>query len=186
METAQPQVAETPVPTTFDPLDEASVKSYAEANAKNSSEMQSTLSSLNAKLDAIAQKEHSEKMTADINSAVDSVAKQTGIDKRDYIEFKLEKLAAENEGFKNIWDNRNQNPKALEKALEAYSHEMKNDLEFTADPQLAENHRAANQSQQSSATDSSPTYNNAAEEALAGANTEAERQVIWQKIKSGG
>ena len=182
----EPKTTEIPqVPTSFDPLDEASAKQFAEATAQSNQALLAELQDLRS---TITQKEEAkiqEQVNADINSAVDTVSESAGLDNKNYVQFRLEQRAQENEGFRRIWDNRHQNPAALDKALEAISHEMKNELDFKADPQLAENHRAASQSQQVT-TAEAPKFNNAWEEKLASADSRAEKDRIWAQLKRGG
>ncbi len=182
----EPKAAEPVVPMTFDPLDEASVRQYATQQAQSQTALQSQLQELSTKLTQYEQQSAKAKVEADIRSAVDTVS--SDIENADpvMVELYLEKMAREKPGFQAIWDNRANNPGAYNKALKAVSNDLKGRYDFKADPQLAENHRAANQSQQQSETTTVPTYSNPAEEALANASNEAERMAAWKKIKSGG
>lgn len=183
----QPQATESPViPNSFDPLDPESAKQFAEANAQTVGALQSQVQELNSMLTAQQQAKEQAKVTADINRAVDTIAEQAGIDNKDYIEFKLNKLAETNDGFRKIWENRDLKPQALEETLKAAAHQMKGELDFKADPQLTENHRAAQETTTASATTAQSEFNNPIEEALASAKTPAERQQIWRRFSQGG
>jgi hypothetical protein len=181
----EPRTAVPAMPEGFDPLDEASVKNYAALQNQNLTALQSHVQELNTKLTQSEQHNAKVKVEADIRSAVETVSSE--IDNADpvMVEIYLEKMAREKPGFQAIWDNRATNPGAFNKALKAVSNDLKGRYDFKADPQLAENHRAANQSQQQSETTTTPTYANADEESLAGAKTDAEWNREWQKIKQG-
>lgn len=182
----EPKATVPAMPEGFDPLDEASVKNYAALQNQNQTALQSQLQELSTKLTQYEQQSAKAKVEADIRSAVETVSSK--MDNADplMVELYLEKMAREKSGFQAIWDNRATNPGAFNKALEAVSNDLKGRFDFKADPQLAENHRAANQSQQQSETTTVPTYANAAEERLANATNEAERQAAWKAIKAGG
>ena len=104
------------------------------------------------------------------------------------VELYLEKKAVENPKFAQIFQNREKNPTALNKALEAISGELAGKFDFKVDPQLAENHRAANQSQQSSGNTSAQQFNNSLEERLAAAREKGPGawEQEWNRIKTGG
>lgn len=180
------QTVEPVVPMTFDPLDDASVRNYAQATAQGQSALQSQVQELNAKLTQYEQSTATAKVEADIRSAVTKVTSE--VDGLDPVmaEVYLEKRAREEPGFQSIWNNRDKNPGAYNKALGAIANELKGRFDFKADPQLAENHRAANQSQQQSETTQAPQYNNTSEERLANAKSPAEWASEWAKVKSGG
>lgn len=185
--TAEPKTVESPViPTSFDPLDPDSAKQFAEANAQGIGALQSRIEQLDQLYTAQQQEREQAKFRADLNRAVDTVAEQAGIDNKDYVEWKLNRLAEENPGFLNIWENRDLKPQALEETLKAAAHQMKGELEFKADPQLAENHRAAQETTNATATTAQTEFNNALEERLASAKSPAERDRIWNQIKAGG
>lgn len=183
----QTKPAESPViPSTFDPLDEASVKQFAETNAKTVGELQSQVQELSGLLTAQQQQEAQAKVTADINRAVDVVAEESGLENKDYVNFRLNQIAESNPNFQKIWENRHTKPEALEQVLKAAGRELKGELDFKADPQIAENHRAAQESANTTATTAATEFNNSLEERLASAKTPAERDAIWNQLKNSG
>lgn len=169
----------------IDPYDEDSLNKWA-LNTTNDqaalrSEIQNLKADVNKRNDADAQKI----IDADIKSAVSKITAQVeGIDPL-MAEIYLEKRAQEHEGFKVAWDNRNSNPSGFDGALTAIANELEGKFQ-RVDPQIAENHRAAQQSQQSNTTSAATEYANPLEEALAKAKTEGERQVIWTNAKNLG
>lgn len=187
--TSQNNVAEfTPAPAQqhIDAFDEVSLNQWATNTAENQNALQQQVQDLTSEISEFKQGQTKTKVEADIKSAVSKVTdKVVGLDPL-MAEIYLEKRAAENPGFKTIWENRESNPKALNAALDAISGEIGDKFEFKADPQLAENHRAANQSQQSNNTPAASNHNNSYEERLASAGSEAERAKIWRDIKAGG
>lgn len=188
----QPQAAEPAAPSYqappsyVDPLDENQWKSYQDASRQQQTALQSQVQELTSKLTQYEQSQMEQKVTADIKSAVDKASELSGLDNKDYVEFKLEKRAQDDANFKKIWENREANPQALEKALGIIANEIKGELDFKQDPQLAENHRAATQSQQSSGNPQESEHSNPIEEALANANSPEERDMIWRRFSRGG
>lgn len=184
---AETKPVESPaIPTGFDPLDESSVNQFSQQNAQAMQGVASQVQELSAKLDAYQQEKAQAEVSADINRAVDLVAEESGLDNRDYVEFRLSKLADANPNWQKLWDNRHTKPEALDAALKAAAHEMKGELDFKADPQLAENHRAAQESTNTSQDTTESKYSNALGERLGEAKSPAERDRIWRQIMNGG
>ena len=170
----------------IDPYDENQLNQWANQTANNQSQLQQQVQDLNSKISSYEQSQAQAKVDADIKTAVSKVTgKVEGLDPL-MAEIYLEKRATENAGFKAIWDNRDANPKALDAALNALSNELDGKFTFKADPQIAENHRAAQQSQQSNATPKASEHGSPLEEQLANAKSEGERQVIWTNAKNLG
>ena len=174
-----------PAPVRIDPYDEDSLNKWAYDTANSQNALQQQLQELSNKLTQKEQSEAQAKLEADIQGAVSKITEKVeGIDPL-MAEIYLEKRATENPGFKAIWDNRNSNPAAYEKALGAIANELDSKFTFKVDPQLAENHRAARQSQQSNNAPPASEFNNSLEERLAGAKNEQERRIIWAQIRDG-
>jgi len=170
-------------PQHIDPYDESQLNSWASQTAQNQSQLQQQVQELSAKLTQQEQARAQAIVDADIKTAVSKVTEKVeGLDPL-MAEIYLEKRATENPGFKAIWDNRSANPKALDAALNALSNELDGKFTFKADPQIAENHRAAQQSQQSNATQTATSYSNPLEKALAEATSPADRDRIWAQAK---
>lgn len=162
----------------IDPYDEGQLNQFAQETRKTQIELQNELQSLKE----ATKREATEK---DIQTAVDSLVGQVeGIDK-DYAEYALEKEVRSNPKLETIWQERHQHPERLEKALGAIAGQLNSKSSFKVDPQLAENHRAAQQSIQSNQTPAASNFNNSYEEKLANAKNENERAMIWSQIKNG-
>lgn len=187
METTEPQTVEHTQPqyTPVDPLDADQWNSYQQQQSQHQAALQGQLQDLNSKLDQYDQERVGNQVRADIKSAVDQVSKQVEDSDPLMVELYLEKRARENQGFRSIWDNRANNPNALNKALSAITNELKGKFSVKADPQLAENQRAIQQSQQSSNTSNAPVYNNTIEENLGSAESEAEWENAWEQAIRG-
>jgi hypothetical protein len=181
------QPVETTKLNSFDPLDESSVSQFTDSTNQVVNTLQGQIQSLSDKLTQREQVDVEAKFKADLKGAVDTVSQSIeGADPL-MVELYLEKVAIEKPGFQQIWHNRDNNPKALEKALSAVANELNGKMDFKADPQIAENHRAATQSNQSSNSTSAPQYNNSLEERLANASeTPGGFESEWHRIKSGG
>ena len=188
METAEPKPVEYTQPqyNSVDPLDSDQWNHYQQQQSQQQAALQGQLQDLTAKLDQYDQERISNQVSADIKAAVDKVSKQVEDSDPMMVELYLEKRARENQGFRQIWDNRDKNPKALDKALSAISNELKGKFSVKPDPQLAENQRAIQQSQQSSNTTSAPEYANSIEESLGNAQSEAEWEKAWNDAIRGG
>jgi len=185
---AQPAQEQTPAQPlqSIDPYDETQLNNFANQTYKTQQELQKELQNLKADAESQRQAEAQKVIDRDIKKAVDTITEKVeGLDP-DMAELWLEKRARENEGFKNIWLNRATNEKAYTSALNAIANELNGKFDFKADPQLAENHRAAQSSLQSNNAPPSTSFNNSLEEKLASAANEKERKLIWQKIKDGG
>ena len=156
------------------------------ATTETSADVASQLQQLSAELNQFRQERAQAEVTADINRAVDLVAQESGIENKDYVQFKLNKLAESDENFGKIWDNRHAKPEVLESALKAAAQSMKNDLDFKADPQLVENHRAAQESTKTSQSTVESEYSNELGERLGQAQNPAEFDRIWRSIMNGG
>lgn len=185
----QPNTVSEPTPTQIqqtakiDPYDENSLNSFANQTAQTQAELLQQIQALKASEDKRNQETAQAKVNADIQSAVKSITGQVEGISDEQAEFILEKKVRENKGFEAIWQNRDSNPEAYKAALDAIARES--DGKFArVDPQIAENHRAAQQSQQSNNTQQTPTYGNSLEKRLAEATSEAERRQAWEQMKA--
>lgn len=175
----------TPQYQTVDPLDTDQWNNYQQQQSQSQAALQGQLQDLNSKLTSYEQERVQKQVDADIKTAVEQVGKNVEDSDPLMIELYLEKRARENEGFRNIWENRTKNPKALDKALGAITNELKGKFSIKADPQLAENQRAIQQSQSSNTTNT-PVFNNSIEERLGTAQSEAEWETAWNDAVRGG
>ncbi len=100
------------------------------------------------------------RIEADIGKAVDHVSQKVeGVD-RDVIDAYLNSKAKSDPRFMKLWEGRNSNPTAYNRGLDALSSEMVGKFAIKQDPQLTENQRAAQQSQQTMAASTKPTSEN--------------------------
>lgn len=183
--TVQEYTPAQPATPNIDPYDESSLNKWASDTANNQATLQQQVQELSSQISQRDKAEAQAKLDADIESAAKSLTKSLdGIDPI-AAEILLEKEARTDPKFLQIWEARDKNPKALEAALSIISNKHEGKFQ-RVDPQIAENHRAAQQSQQSNQTATATEYNNSYEERLAGAKNESERQVIWAQIKNGG
>lgn len=187
--TQEQVVEQAPTPiqyTPIDPYDESQLNQFAADTRNQQVELQTKISSLEAAAksrdDAIA----AQAMEKDIKQAVSAITEKVeGIDP-DIAELYLEKQVRASEKLTSVWQNRGKNPDALSAALDVIAHDLNSKHSFKADPQIAENHRAATQSLQSNQTQKASEYGSPLEEQLANAKSEGERQVIWQNAKNLG
>jgi hypothetical protein len=90
------------------------------------------------------------KVDADVARAVSKVNEKLKIDPLS-AEIALEKVYRTDASFKRIWDNRDKNPQAFDKALGIVAQKLSSTFAVRQDPQLTENQRAATQSQRTMA-----------------------------------
>lgn len=188
MEPAEPKPVEYQQPqfNPVDPLDSDQWNNYQQQQSQQSAALQGKLQEVDSKLNQYEQERSDRLVQADIKAAVDKVSKSVEDGDPTMIELYMEKEAREKPIFRQIWENRANNPKALEKALSAISNDLKGKFSVKADPQLAENQRAIQQSQQSSNTSNAPEYANSIEEKLGNAESDAEWERAWEQAIRGG
>lgn len=157
--TAQPQ----PQPTqafqqvqapqyTPDPVtDPEGYKQFVNYQRQVTTQLDGTLREVLNKVTSFEQRIAQQKLDADVDRAVQVVNKKLNVDK-DLAEIALEKEYRSNPTFKKIWDNRDRNPEAFERALSVIADKWAPKFQVRQDPQLAENVRAAKSSQQTMAT----------------------------------
>ena len=92
---------------------------------------------------------------ADIDSAVATVEKETGLDKK-LIEVYLDLQARDDPRFEKVWLNRKSNPKAFNAALEAVTNEIEDKFQARSDPNLLANQKAMRAYQSGSSTRQNP------------------------------
>ncbi|MGI9317943.1 MAG: hypothetical protein ACR2QW_11465 [bacterium] len=92
-----------------------------------------------------------EMLSKEITEAVGKINENVGGD-ADMAELFLEKQYRENPDLKKVWDNRYENPEALNKALDLLGSEWAAKNVNVIDPNVAENQRALKESQKGGAT----------------------------------
>ena len=91
-------------------------------------------------------------LRADIDSAVATVEKETGID-RDIIEGYLEVQAQKKDGrFRKVWEERHENPGRFNAAIQAAANELAEKSLSRSDPSLLANQKAMRAYQSGSST----------------------------------
>lgn len=178
----KPEVPPTPVaPANIpDPLDTEAHKAYLAKIEQNQSALQQTLEKTIGTISAYEQKAQREALEADISKAVKTVNEIVNHPKPKMVEVALELKAQEDPKFKAIWDNRQKNPQALERALKVVAKELAEDFSIKVDPDLVKSQRALKLSQQQTATTKK-------EEPDDGIPTDPQEFAIWwNRSVSGG
>lgn len=171
-EPAQPAVQE-PLPT-FDSEDDA-IKHLAKTTAE-------TRAQLKKLVDDQTRREQESFVAAEmkaLDDAIKTIGKEVeGLDPM-FIEGALHTAYNRDKNFQKIFDNRDQNPAAYQKALGVITGQIKAKSAMRHDPQLAENQRALEQLQKSSRsgaqTDDDPTAGLSA----------SEFDAYWERLKAG-
>jgi hypothetical protein len=152
---AQPQVP--PVAPKFDPFD-PNFPAHMERVSRAAAEAHTALSQTQQQLTSLQRQLHTEKVEADIKRAVSTLTEGTDIKPR-IAEVAMEAKAREDARFRQIWQNRQQNPAAYNAALKAFRQELQDEYTVRQDPQLVENQRAVKAAQQQMATTQKETPN---------------------------
>lgn len=148
-------------PVVPDPVTEADAfRRWQMEQFHQTSQAHQNLQTLQGQLQQITQAEALRQTQADIGRAVEAVNKRLNADPQ-MVAVALDLESRQDPRFLRLWENRHQNPQAWGKALDAWSRKMDGKFSVRADPQLAENHRAARMSQQAMA--STPRANPSAE-----------------------
>jgi hypothetical protein len=155
--TAQPNYAPQPViqPPAFhapDPVtDPEGHKAFVHSQIMKNQQIESYIRDVGSKVSQWEQKMAQERLNADVDRAVARVNGKLKVDPQ-LAEAALEVEYKRNPTFQRIWDNRDKNPQAFQKALDVLSDKLAPMFQVRQDPQLAENVRAAQSSQRTMAT----------------------------------
>lgn len=145
--TAQPQQQTQTVQAPDPVADPDNYANYARQQTEILTNLDRTVRTLNEKIQSQERDAAQAKVNADVDKAVSQVNKKLNVDPM-MAEIALEKEYRTNPSFKKIWDNRDRNPGALEKALDVLSDKFSPIFSIRQDPQLTENQLAARKSQQ--------------------------------------
>lgn len=147
--------------------------------AKQHSETVAQLQSVSEKLGEREQKEYVDSQMQALETAIKTIGKEVELDPL-FIEGALHTTYNRDKNFQKIFDNRDQNPAAYEKALMIVAEQLKAKSAVKHDPQIAEGKRALEQLQKSARTGAS---NDAMDEAAAMSASDFDR--YWERLKSG-
>ena len=174
-----------PTPLSVDPLDSTQFNSYVNQVNTGQSVLNTQLKEVRSELTELRQERAQLQIEADINQAVGSINEGLNLDPK-LVRVHLELTAQEKPGFRQIFENRNENPAAYQKALAAVSKEMGSTYSVRQDPELTANQKAIQQSQQSRASkatkDGSEDHREAA---LENAKSQGVFDQAWQRMIHG-
>jgi hypothetical protein len=174
-----------PVNTSVDPLDSTQFNNYVNQVNNGQSVFNTQLKEVRAELTELRQERSQLQIEADINQAVGTINEGLNLDPK-LVRVHLELTAQEKPGFREIFERRNENPAAYNKALAAVSKEMGNTYSNKQDPELTANQKAIQQSQQSRAsTDTSGSSGNTLQDKLTEAKSDGEFEAMWNKAIHG-
>ena len=172
-------------PATVDPLDSNQFNNYVSQVNNGQSVLNNQLQEVKSELTELRQERQQLQVEADINQAVGQLNEGHNLDPK-LVRVHLELTAQEKPGFKQIWENRNENPAAYQKALKAVSKEMGDIYSVRQDPELTANQKAIQQSQQSRATSKdADSSGNPRQDALENATSQGEFDQAWQRMIHG-
>lgn len=164
-------------------MDPEGYKRFVAQQSLMSSQLQTSLSTLNQRLEAFERQQVQAKVDADIQRAVTKVNEKLKVDPM-LCEIALDKMYRTDANFKRIWDNREKNPAAFEKALDIVSQKLSPMFQVRQDPQLTENQRAAQASQRTMASTQKSDVPSG-QEALYNASNAADFDKAWEAFKRG-
>ena len=147
----QPPVPQAPIHVPDPVVDQEGYRAYVNQQAQQSQRLEGTLRELDTRLKTWEQTIQQQKVEADVDAAVKIVNQKLKVDPL-LAEIALEKMYRSDKNFKHIWDNRDRNRPAFEKALNVAADKLSPMFSVRQDPQLAENVRSAKSSQQTMAT----------------------------------
>lgn len=185
---AQPQPAVTAPVQAYqqqipDPvIDQEGYRRYMQGQTQMHEQIRGTISTLNKRLEDFERQQTQTKIDADVNHAVTKVNEKLKVDPL-MAEIALEKLYRTDVNFKRIWDNRDKNRAAFDKALDVVAQKLSPTFAVRQDPQLTENKRAAQQSQRTMASTSKSDIP-AGHEGLHSDNP-VEFERAWESFKRG-
>jgi hypothetical protein len=135
-----------------DPVtDSEGYKRWATQQAHQYQSLDSAMRDISTKITAFETAQQQQRVNADVDRAVQVVNQKAKVDP-DVVEAMLNVEYTKNPSFKKIFDNREKNPMAYQKALGVISDKIASKFQIRTDPQLAENVRAAQASQRTMAT----------------------------------
>lgn len=164
-----------------DPYDAENFKAYMTREAAEKNALKEATVKIAQFLTAEQQKRVMESTKADIDSAVGKIKEVVGDLKPKVIEAALDGMVREDPKLKAIWNNRNKNPAAWDKAVQVVSKQIADDFSVKVDPALVAAQRARKDSQRQMATTSADKQDSSWE----GLN-QAEFDLKWQQTVSGG
>jgi hypothetical protein len=113
--------------------------------------LDTTLKSMVDKVQTWERTTQEQRINQDVDKAVTRVNEKLKVDPM-LAEIALEKMYRTDANFKRIWDNRERNPQAYERALDVVADKLVPMFQTRQDPKIAGDIRAAKTSQQSMAT----------------------------------
>jgi len=120
--------------------------------------LDSTLKQMVDKVQTWERTTQEQRINQDVDKAVTRVNEKLKVDPM-LAEIALEKMYRTDANFKRIWDNRERNPQAYERALDVVADKLVPMFQTRQDPKIAGDIRAAKTSQQSMATTRNPGVN---------------------------
>ena len=172
-------------PASVDFLNEDQATKYVQQINNGQSVLNTQLKEVRSELTELRQERAQLQIEADINQAVGSINEGLNLDPK-LVRVHLELTAQEKPGFRQIFENRNENPAAYQKALAAVSKEMGSTYSVRQDPELTANQKAIQQSQQSRASKATKDGSeDPREAALENAKSQGEFDEAWQRMIHG-
>lgn len=182
-QTTQPlQVPQYPFQQSYTPdpvTDQDGYKAWVTAQNQTAQHVLSTLQNVQTEVNSFRQIQQQQRVNADVDRAVEFVNSTVKVNPK-LLEARLNLEYSENPSFRKIFDNRDKNQAAYQKALGVVRDKIASEFQVRTDPQLVENVRAARSSQQTMATTKQMSQN---EEV--GNMNDLEFQKWWQSQRQG-
>ncbi len=175
-------VQQQPAPSSVpDPYDTENFKAYIAQQAAGTTALQQAVANVAGYLSNIQRQEAQAKLNADIQAAVETVNKVVGYEDKAVIEAMIDAQARKDPQFKRLFETREKNPQAWQKALTVVAKDIDKKLSVRVDPRLrqANEARRLSQGQMATTTREEPdeSWNNLSSEDF---------QRRWERTISGG
>jgi hypothetical protein len=171
----QPAAPTAPQPPKFESQEDA-----AEWQAKQLADVSSKLNLVTADLDAKKAQEHIETQEKAVNKAIESIKQHVDMPD-EFVEGMLHVKYARDTNFRKIFDNRDQNPGAYQRALNVVAGDLKSKAQWQSDPQATENNRAMQELQKSA--NRAPTVDDSNKRYKELSAPDFDRE--WERLKRG-
>ena len=148
--------------------------------AKKHSETEAQLRSVTDTLSKQKQDDFVKSQMDALDTAIKTIGKEVELDPM-FIEGALHTTYNRDKNFQKIFDNREQNPEAYQKALSIVASQLKSKSVVQHDPQIAENKRALEQLQKSARSGTSQEKPEDATKEMSAAQFDH----YWEKLKAG-
>lgn len=177
------QVAAAPLQAPDPVTDPEAYRNFMGQQATIAQQVQQGLSTIAERITNFERAQVQQKVNADLKAAVAKVNETLKVDPM-MAEIALEKMYRTDASFQKIWDHRDRNPAAFDKALGLIANKLAPMFAVKQDPQLTENRRAAQASTRTNASTAKQDYDPSLKR-LYEPDSQADFDMAWERMKRG-